>query len=304
LLFVLQLAPAVQALQTALLLHTPATPAAVEQRVPTARAVASAQVCPGGPHCTTPAWHSESGFEEHEVPAVQGTHAPLTHTPPEHVAPSATAVTAPHSPPPAPQLKMPWVHSVGWHTAPGWQATHAPVVSQTPPSQAVPGALGPMLKQADAPELHEVMPNQHSWGNAQTTPGRQETQPPAPSHTWSTPQDKPGADGVPRSMQRGPWAQLWRPSLHGAPGGAHPASSTHEVQFPATQTKPPSAHGVPLFMASVVSTQDSLPEAHEINPMWQGFNVLHEPPWLQAMQAPPLHTPPSSQPAPLGRLMD
>jgi hypothetical protein len=300
--FVEQVAPAVQGL------HVPLSQTRfVPQVVPFATAVVVlTQVEVPVEHDVVPATHG-FGFPEHDTPAAQGVHTPLSQTSPvAQTVPFAFGEVGSSTQAwvPVVQDVMPFRHGLGFVV----QASPAVHVPHTPPLHTmfvpheVPSCFAVPSTQTEVPVEHEVMPFTHAELGLvlQASPETHEVQVP-PLQTWSVPQEVPFAMGVvvstqvcvPVEQDVVPWTHLFVFVEHAVP-------ATQDVQTPPLHTwSVPQI--VPFGAVVVVSMHCDEPLEQVVVPRKQGFGfVLHATPAVHDTHEPLLQTRPVPQLVPFG----
>lgn len=242
------------------------------------------------PQLMLPVAHGLAG--EQLAPPEHAVHEPELHTPPGQAVPLVTLPVSVQTAEPVAQLMAPVRHTfAGEQPAPLLHGLHPPL-RHTPPAHGVPLLLLLPSVQTGLPVLQEVLPFRQAW------PGFVEQ--PAPSlHALQVPllQTPPGHPvplglfalsthcGEPVEHETMPVRQ----ALEGLV--VHEPPATQLVQEPLLHTPP--AQAVP-FIRAEPSMHCWLPVEHEKTPKRQSLLafVLHDPPLLQGLQAPPLQTPP------------
>ena len=238
-----------------------------------------------------------SGFPSQASPAVQALQTPPLHTwftpqlvPFEIGVSVSTQVSLP-----VVQDVVPWTHEFGFveQEVPAVQALHVPPLHTWFVPQLVPFVFATAVsRQVCAPVEQSLTPSTHGFGFVeQAAPAVQALQAPAPLHTASVPQLVPGALGAAVSTHAWvPVAQLVTPSTQtfGLPEQASPAVQALHAPPLHTWFTP---QVVPFGIGVAVSTQVSLPVAHDVVPCTQAFGFVPQAtPAVQVLQHRPLQT--------------
>jgi hypothetical protein len=247
-------------------------------------------------HWVVPVTHG-LGLVVHDEAATHALQVPLPLQTPVatlmvmHADPALRAAPFTHVGVPLEQSSVPWLQTLGFveHELPATHATQLPLPLQTPAPpidsvQPVPGPFGAPLTQTLAPVAHETTPSKHESGLVvHVAPEVQATQVAMLLHTPASMlivvHEVPTVLDMPSTHVGVPDIQLSVPAAQGL--GFVPQA---EFATQAMQTPEPSHTPDP--------PQTLAPVAHETTPSkHESGLVVHEAPWVQGRQLPPLQTP-------------